>query len=59
MKVYIIKDGHKVSDFSNERDAIMWLAGGEGLEVAFEPDGTTEYEYDVVDDGSDEEIYFF
>ena len=52
MKTYIIKDGRTVSDFENEHDAVLWLAGGMGLEVAFEPDDTIEYEYA----GSEEEF---
>ena len=44
MKVYIIKDGHKVSDFENEREALIWLASSLDVDVAFELDNEEENE---------------
>jgi len=36
MKVYIVKDGHSLSDFSNEREALQWFAKNSGVEIAYE-----------------------
>lgn len=37
MKVNIVKDGHSISDFKSEKEALQWFADNEGLEIAFEP----------------------
>ena len=37
MKVNIVKDGHSISDFKSEKEALQWFADNEGFEIAFEP----------------------
>lgn len=37
MKVSILKDGHSISDFKSEKEALQWFADNEGFEIAFEP----------------------
>ena len=37
MKTYISIDGHKISDFSNEREALEWFAKNAGVDLLFEP----------------------
>ena len=36
MKVIIQKDGHNISDFASEKEALMWFAKNEGVDVCFE-----------------------
>lgn len=35
-KVYISKDGRNISDFANEKEALMWFAENEGVDVCYE-----------------------
>lgn len=37
MKVHIRKDGHGISDFASEKDALAWFAENEDVEVCYEP----------------------
>ena len=38
-KITISKDGRNISDFANEKEALMWFAQNEGVEVCYETQG--------------------
>lgn len=50
MSVYFIKDGRTISDFETMKDALIWLASAEGMEVAFDSYDDIE-DYDECDRG--------
>ena len=54
MKIYIIKDGRKISDFKNERDALIWLAGCIEAEVGFAPNCDEDEENDEYEEEENE-----
>lgn len=37
MRINILKDGHSISDFKSEKDALQWFAENEGVEIGYEP----------------------
>ena len=37
MKVSVLKDGHSISDFKSEKEALQWFAENSGVEIGFEP----------------------
>lgn len=37
MKVNVLKDGHSISDFKSEKEALQWFAENSGVEIGFEP----------------------
>ena len=34
-KIQISKDGHNISDFANEKEALMWFARNEGVGISY------------------------